>query len=244
MKRCSNCNDFALYDDEIVFCPICDSRLVTYTSERIQVDDTIVQTHRADAGNQGPNTPVFETTNGRTHIFHGIVTEISPQSRWNNRFKKLINAIFIGEPYQFGNTSQSCVLRLEEFHSGRMASQRRSVVFYGEAEGRIAIGDDVMVTAKRQHNRFIATRLQVNDTGEMIRPIAQIPSGIIKFFAGFFAILLLYLVIGFVGLVATGSFASFLSGLLGGLFNIALKVFGAFAPILIIYLAIKLMFRR
>lgn len=245
MKRCSNCDDFALYDDEIVFCPICNSRLVEYTGGGSQTDDTVIcpQSDRNETFSE-INPPVFETVNGNTYVFRGTVTEISPQSRWNNRHKKIFNSLFTGEPYQFGNTSQSCVIRIEEFHTGRMASQMRNVVFYGEIEGRIVYGDDVIIVAKRKRGRFIATSIQVNDTEETIKPQVQIPAGVIRFFAIFLAILALYLIIGFIGFVATGSFVNFLNGVLGGIFDILFKIFGTFAPFIIIYFVVRTMFKR
>lgn len=245
MKRCPNCNDFALYDDEIMNCPICDSRLMTYVRGGEFIDDAVVRPETEHNHNQQANTiPPFETVNGNTYIFRGMVTEISTQQRWNNRLKKILNSIFRSEPYQFGNTSQECVLRIEEFRNGRMASQRRDVIFYGEAEGRVTHGDDVTVTAKRKNGRFIVSRLQVNDTGANVRPSVQIPAGIIKFFAAFVALIVLYLVVGFISLVATGSFASFLSGVMGWIFNMAFKVFGAFAPFIILFVVFRAMFRR
>lgn len=245
MKRCPNCNDFALYDDEIMNCPICDARLVTYTSGGTKVDDTVVRPETENYQTQrGNNPPQFETVNGNTYTFRGMVTEISTQQRWNNRMKKFLNSIFRSEPYQFGNTSQECVLRIEEFRNGRMASQRRDVFFYGEAEGRVTYGDDVTITAKRKNGRFIVTRLQVNDTGANVRPSVQIPAGIIKFFAAFVALIVLYLVVGFISLVATGSFVGFLSGVMGQIFDMAFKIFGAFAPFVILFLVFRAMFKR
>ena len=245
MKRCPNCNDFALYDNEILNCPVCDTRLVMYTRDGEQTEETVVIPEAQTSQTQTRNAlPRFETVDGNTYTFRGMVTEISTQQRWNNRLKKFLNSIFRSEPYQFGNTSQECVLRIEEFRNGRMASQRRDVIFYGEAEGRVTHGDDVTVTAKRKNGRFIVTKLQVNDTGANVRPSVQIPAGIIKFFAAFISLIVLYLVIGFISLVATGSFASFLSGVMGWIFDITFKIFGAFAPFVILFVVFRAMFRR
>lgn len=244
MKRCPNCNDFALYDDEIMNCPICDSHLVAYTRGGEHVNDTVVRPEQNHQPHQTNTILPFETVNGNTYIFRGMVTEISTQQRWSNRLKKFLNAIFRSEPYQFGNTSQECVLRVEEFRNGRVASQRRDVIFYGEAEGRVTHGDDVTVTAKQKNGRFIVTKLQVNDTGANVRPSVQIPAAIIKFFAAFATLIALYLITGFVSLVATGSFESFLNSVMGWIFDMAFKIFGAFAPFVILFVVLRVMFRR
>lgn len=247
MKRCPNCNDFALYDDTIVNCPICDAQLIIYAKQGEYETETVIKPEVEQKNNwshQANALPPFETINGNTYTFRGMVTEVSTQQRWNNRFKKILNAVFRSEPYQFGNTSQECVLRIEEFRNGRMASQSRDVIFYGEAEGRVAHGDDVTVTAKKRNGRFIVNRLQVNDTGANVKSSVQVPAGIIKFFAAFIALIALYIVIGFISLVATGSFVSFLSGVMGWVFNMAFKIFGVFAPFIILFVVFRAMFRR
>ena len=223
MKRCQNCNDFALYDDNIMTCPVCDSKLITYvrksrstsaeeepirpnrnarTEEPVRLNrnartEEPVRPNRNTRTEESvrPNTPpAFETRRGGLYHYRGQIIQISSQARLHSRLKKLVNALFLGEPYQFGNTSHQTAIRIEAFHEGRISGRRRDLIFYGDVEGRIYSGDDVTITAKRRGDRYIVTRMYSNETETAVRPAPQIPNAMV--WVTF--LLLAMLVIGFI----------------------------------------------
>ena len=101
---------------------------------------------------------------------------IRDRARYHNRFKKIVNALFRGEPYQFGNTSHETVFRVEGFHDGLLSGRKRDLIYYGDIEGRINYGDDVVVNAKKMGDRYIVTSLYSNETESQIKPPPQIPA--------------------------------------------------------------------
>lgn len=213
MKNCPNCNDFALYDDEITKCPLCGTTLVKYyhTSHRT-IDDvkTVVSpiisntdTGRSDVDNtQTVSVPSFETQNGLRYVYRGTVTEINSHTRYHNRLKKIVNAIFRGEPYQFGNSSHETVFRIEEFHRGRLSGKKRDLIFYGDIEGRLNYGDDIRAVVKKRGGRYVATSLYSNETESQIKPTPQIPSWI-------FTVLALCLFVAICYFIGSGMAATF-----------------------------------
>ena len=237
MKRCPTCNDFALYDDNIHTCPICDSTLVTYVrnvSSRSSTDSTNWETNNGEpvrsnntqstnSEQHGANraTPVFETRSGLRYHYRGIVTEITPRARLHNRLKKWIYALFRGEPYQFGNTSHETVLRIEEFHIGRVSGRKRDLIFYGDVEGRFNVGDDVDIIAKRRGDRYIVTRMYLNETESYVRSGPQIPAGIVAILSLIALVLALYLVGGVVAFIASGALLVLLDKAIGVIIVIA-----------------------
>ena len=239
MKRCHNCNDAALYDNAVELCPVCNSRLVAYTRRNEpQNEETSSQQARY------PEPVQFETKNGNTYTFRGMVSMVSTQQRWSNRTKRILNSIFRNEPFQFGNTSQECVIRIEEFRNDGALPKMRDVIFYGEAEGRVVFGDDVTITAKRRNGRFIVTSLRVYETGADIKQAVQISSGILKMVFAFVALSVIYITVGLISLIATGSFAKFLGGVLGWIITTAFKIFGIFAPFVLAFVLLRSIFRR
>lgn len=208
MKKCAQCNDFALYDDITGSCPICGATLVTYSrGGRIETSaiNNVVHPNNTSYENDEEAVPAFENRQGFRYVYRGIITEVSSHSRFHNRLKKWINAIFRAEPYQFGNTSHETIFRLEEFSNGKIAARKQNFVFYGDVEGQLSIGDDATVTAKRRGDRYIVNRLFLNETRQNVRPAFQIPSGIITVAFGFILLLLVVLVADIVDFIASGS---------------------------------------
>lgn len=215
MKRCPNCNDFALYDDNMTSCPICDGKLVSYkrsgsssslnsSREPVRPNSAVQQTSDED------RNPEFETISGFRYHYRGIITEIDPHSRLHSRFKKWTNSIFRGEPYQLGNTSHDSVIRIEEFHSGRVAGRKRDLIFFGDVEGRFKIGDDVSISAKKRGDRYIVTRMYLNETESAVRPGFQIPAIVVAGLTLAVIALIIFLVSGIINFVSSGTFIALL----------------------------------
>lgn len=216
MKRCPNCNDFALYDDNVSTCPICDTSLVTYNRKENSSsagDNATREPIRPNNDRQRANTtnssqqsaPEFERISGLRYHYRGIITEINSHARFHTRFKKWLNALFRGEPYQFGNTSHETIIRVEEFRSGRVAGRKRDLVYYGDVEGRFNHGDDVSVTAKRRGDRYIVTNMYLNETETRVRTGPQISAGIIAALSLILLIAAIYLVGVIVAFITSGA---------------------------------------
>ena len=217
MKKCPKCNDFALYDDNVRTCPICDAELVSYirggvsggTSSGSNTSNNRGGSSRGDEqpirpNNRSQNTganntqsavPQFETRSGLRYQYRGTITEIHSNARINSRMKKWVNALFRFEPYQFGHTSHETIIRVEGFHTGRVSGQRRDLIFYGDVEGRFNYGDDVTINAKRRGDRYIVTNMYLNETQSFVRPRPQIPAGVIALITLGLLVLALFLVL-------------------------------------------------
>lgn len=216
MKRCPNCNDFALYDDNVSTCPICDASLVAYSrkgSSSSAGDDAAREPIRPNSDRQRSNAtsssqqsaPEFERISGLRYHYRGIITEINSHARLHTRLKKWLNALFRGEPYQFGNTSHETIIRVEEFRNGRIAGRKRDLVYYGDVEGRFNHGDDVSITAKRRGDRYIITNMYLNETESRVRTGPQIPASIIAILSLIILIAAIYLIGGIIGFITSGA---------------------------------------
>ena len=220
MKKCPNCNDFSLYDDNVLTCPICDSNLVTYnrngststtstgsgTTRTREAVKPNTETQRQNTANATQQTaPEFERISGLRYHYRGIITEISSHTRLHTRLKKWVNAVFRGEPYQLGNTSHETIIRIEEFHNGRVAGRKRDLIYYGDVEGRFNHGDDVSITAKRRGDRYIVTNMYLNETESIVRPGSQIPAGIISILSLLLLVAAIYLVSGIIAFINSGA---------------------------------------
>ena len=218
MKKCPKCNDFALYDDNVSTCPICDSNLVTYvrngnsstasTSARIRREpirpnNETQSTYTTNAAQQ--TVPEFERKSGFRYHYRGLIAESDSHGRFHTRLKKWVNAVFRGEPYQLGNTTHETIIRVEEFHNGRVAGRKRDLVFYGDVEGRFKNGDDVSITAKHRGDRYIVTRMYLNETESRVRPGPQIPAGIVAILSLIILVAAIYLVGGLIAFITSGA---------------------------------------
>lgn len=215
MKRCPNCNDFALYDDNVLTCPICETNLVTYskntnsslgsaegTKEPIRPNNVNKRNNSANASRQV--VPEFERRSGLRYHYRGTITEISSHSRLHTKLKKWVNAIFRDEPYQLGNTSHETIIRIEEFHDGHVAGRKRDLIYYGDVEGRFNYGDDVNITAKRRGDRYIVTKMYLNETDSRVRTGPQIPAVVIAFLTLILLIAIAFIIAGIVSLITSG----------------------------------------
>ncbi len=223
MKRCTRCNDFALYDDETSRCPLCGEVLVRHVSKRANQERGVEPTwsNNTYSGNRNvvrPNrssdehntngqrreAPVFKRRQGLNYVYQGIITEITPLTRYNGHLKKIFNAIFRDEPYQFSHSTHMVAFRIEEFSDNRVAVQKQNCIFYGDVEGMFNVGDEATVTVKRKGTRHIVKNLFLNETGVPVRAGLQMPAWIIKLIFLIILIFVISLVTGIADLLASG----------------------------------------
>lgn len=241
MKQCPHCNDRALYEDALEKCPLCNSDLIPYVradrGNRGMGEDFGRQGANPDRGprvispdehtseNQSSRDeePLFEQRTGNRYVFRGTVAEISTHTRYYNRIHKIVNTISRGEPYQLGNTSHESVIRIEEFHNGRLATQRRDLVMYGDVEGLIQIGDDVTAWTIRRNNRYIIQNLYSHETNSDVTPGPQMPAwgilGLVLLIVGIFA----SLIYGMVAFIQGGGPARIVDMLVGAILGLIME---------------------
>lgn len=234
MKRCLQCNDFSLYEDGVSNCPVCGQFLSMYSrsgrysrnaddipvsNKNVPYNNAVNNVGSASANASGRNNVnnfTFETRNGLSYVYRGIITEITPQTRLHSPLKKWANAIFSNEPYQLSNTSHSTMFRVMDISNGRFSRAKRDFVFFGDVEGRFFVGDDVTVTAKRRGNRYIVTNLHLNDTETNVRPVSiQIPALIVRLLTLFVICAVVLFICGVVSILTSEAFHVFLGELLG-----------------------------
>lgn len=265
MKQCPQCCDMALYDDTLDVCPLCKTSLTPYIRSRTQTqreemnfvsepktqyytasrESSVVRPGHAQSqvnGRTENKVPQFERCEGRQHVFRGTVTEINVQTRYYNRFHKVVNTFFRGEPYQFGNTSHESVIRVEEFHNGRLASQHRDLVVYGDIEGLIQIGDDVTAWTRKRDGRYTVQRLYSDETDAFITAGPQLSAWVIAVMMGLAILFIAGLIAAIVTFIQNGGILYLFSALAGLIFGLImhflpqLLVIGGFLWILKMFL--------
>ena len=246
MKYCPKCNDMALYDDSEVLCPICNSQLAPYRQpENRKRRSSNATTRRvvrpmAEVGSSsGEDDYQFEQHHGRSYVFHGTVTEVNAQARLHNRFKKLVNSLFYGEPYQFGNTSHETIIRLEELHYGRLATNRRDMVAYGDINSIITIGDELTIRTVKHGNRYVVKSVFSNETDSYVPISPQLPSIVIV--ALFIALFLL--VWGLISFFINGGIIRIVDAILAAVMALVSYLLPSVLVIAILVFIIRLMIK-
>lgn len=184
-----------------------------------------------DAADTG--IPRFEThLGGRMYSFRGSVAEVNSHSRYYNRFHKVVNTISQGEPYQFGHTNYETVIRVEEFTDGRLPSQARDLIMYGDIEGSVQPGDDVEIYAVRRGGRYVIRTLHNFQTGSDVVPGAQVSALVCLILVICALILVVSLGYGIVAFFTQGGFEALVMAIVGLIVTIVTKIMVAILPLL------------
>ena len=170
MKHCTHCQDFALYDDEVIYCPICHNELQTYhfeeeTIEFQEIQDSIQQ--------QNHSSRQFEDRQSLYTLYHGSIIHVEHYHRIYPFFVKVIRSLFMNERFQFGYLSYYTNIIIEENRYDALPENQVSLVFNGDIAGKIAAGDEVDIRTKLNRNRISSMR--ISDTGERVRPAFSLP---------------------------------------------------------------------
>jgi hypothetical protein len=161
MKVCPNCN--LHYSDEMNQCTSCRGALSVLNVNSTQRTQ---QPQTRSVQNQRPN---FETTNGRSVVLEGTVTEVLRQQLYQSRLTKILRAIFSFEPYQLSHTSFITLIRVEERVAYGYPERSRDVTVYGNIQNVITSGDDVTINAVRRSNRLVSRRIYNHSTESLVR---------------------------------------------------------------------------
>jgi hypothetical protein len=248
MKQCPTCKGLELYDDAETYCPHCNSVLVPYirNSRRRPGNDAQDEAPIRPAPRQESRQneePEFERRMGGRIVYRGIVDSITPTSRFMPRALKWANAVFGGQPYQFGNPVHETILRIEEISSSRLPDRLRSLVYYGEL-GELDIGDDVNITAIRKSNRLVIKNIVINDIETTVKPHGQVSAAAVRIFTILSILCVVLLVSSIVSFFTSGGLWVLLGALVGGTLNLAGKLLTVLAPIIGLLFVYWLFFRR
>ena len=234
MKRCTNpnCETSFLFGDDKVNCPFCHSRLADSQTAA-----------GGGGGHRGvmPDAVNINRNNRRTHDFiretrgtvecRGRITEIEHQELFNSTKHKLFNSLIRGEPYQLGHQTMEYTIRVEsitEDYPGEVCD----FCMYGNYLGRLHVGDEVIIKAKRAGDRRIVKSIYNATTSTSVNPGIQIPSAFVRGGVAMLALMLVALIVSIVQMFESGAAGA-----------AAVSVLTAFMPLIIICVGVYILFK-
>jgi len=129
--------------------------------------------------NAGSSIPYIQQQGSSSVICHGLVTEIERHEIFYSRFHKLVNSLFMGEPYQFGHQTEEYTIRVEEM-SNSSSREIKDFNLYGKYMGRLYPGDEVELKATGNSSRMIVKSIDNISTGSTIKPGIQLPAALVR----------------------------------------------------------------
>lgn len=229
MKRCTNPNcasDF-LFGNNKTTCPFCHSRLVNSGDANRMEAQTIVPPDMVtvrDEPQQAETAEFMRERFGKV-ICTGRILEIDHHEVFNSRFHKLINSLIRGEPYQFAHQTAEYTIRVENITDG-IATEVTDFCLYGNYLGRLQVGDEVVVHAKKHRDRRIVRSIYNRTTDSPVRPGFQLSAGVIRTVFLTIAILIFALLCECVQLITSGTMASGMVGVLSDVMPTILVIIG------------------
>lgn len=236
MKQCPRCQGLELYDDEIILCPYCDTTLVPYTrkNRRNINDENGPREPKRPTGSSQRKTrtepPIFERHNAGRYNYRGVVTSISPTSRFMTNTVKWLNSVFKGQPYQLGNPVHETILRIEEISQSRLPDKMRSLVYYGEL-GELNVGDDVAISAVKRDGRLVVRNIVINDIESSVHTQGLISANLVRFLSLAAIGLIVLLISVIVSFFTSGGIWMILGALVGGALSLVSKLIVTLAPL-------------
>ena len=235
MKRCPNpnCESTFLFGNDRDTCPFCHSRLVENVAAPDFEAQTILTPDRVVLGNTSEGQGEVEFV--REHIgsmeCRGRIVEIDHHEVFYGKWHKLFNSILRGEPYQLAHQTIEYTIRVENITQG-YPTDITDFCLFGSYLGRLQVGDEVVVRAKKLRDRRIVKSIYNETTNSVVRPGFQIPAGLIRGVILFVMIALIALICELVWLVESGAAAAGLAAIIA-----------AFMPLVIVCIGLWLLFR-
>lgn len=197
MKTCSICG--REYPDTFTVCEDCFIDLPENTQSRGPSPVTAPPPDTESVGEEGhPSTAwnqeersrrQFIRKNGNTYTVYGTVAEINQQQYYQTVLTKIINAIFRGEAYQFGHTTFTSIIRVDEIVSSGFPEQSIDLLLFGNAQSIISPGDTIDAMTSMHNRRHLIRNATIN--GTPLRLQSRIPASSLR--AVFSLVLLLLL---------------------------------------------------
>ena len=229
MKRCSNpgCDSTFLYSDSKTACPFCHRPLVYMEAAAA---GPMIPFDISPAENT-EEAPEFLVRRGRRIQCTGRITEIDHQELFYSSFHKLINALIYGEPIQFAHQTLEYTIRVEPITQS-FATETTDFCLFGNYLGRLQIGDEIRIQARRHNRRRIVQSIENLTTGSRVSPGAQIRASVIRIMLLLTVLLIAALFLGIVHFFTSGA-----------AFRLLWSVIDAVMPCLILLIGIVIIIR-
>lgn len=235
MKICKNpdCSSGVFYSDEKSICPNCHGKLVisngsVFGDYPILTADSLSVKNREEPG-------VDFIREGLLNVeCHGRITEIDRCELFTGKGSKAYNSIFRGEPYQLSNQNIEYNIRLENISPG-LATQVMDFSLLGNYLGRLQVGDEVFLRAKKRAGRRVVSYIYNCTTNSVIRPTSQLSAGFVKWWYALVIIFIISLIFGLIRFIESGAIVQVLTGIFVALLPI-------FMPIFIIWFIFRMIF--
>lgn len=228
MKYCPNCQDFALYEDEIMTCPVCGQTLETYQFAQ-EEEEPIDLEHIYQEPQLSVTDEPFQQRYFTHDQYHGMIIDIDYYNRIYPFYLKLIRCLLFGETIQFGILTNYASVTIEEISYDRLPERHTILTYYGDIQGQLHVGQEVDIRTKFLSRHSIS---RVSDSSTH-RSIHQ-AFGISRIFLVAVCLLIPFC---FPALITV-----FLV-LVKGLLSLGLSLLGSFMPLILIIGAIYLMIK-
>lgn len=166
---------------------------------------------------------------------HGRIIEIDRQIFTGNRSSKTYQSMFRGEPYQLSSETIEYSIRVENISSG-LSTRVMDFSLLGNYLGRIQVGDEVFIRAKKKAGRRMVTYIYNATTDTVLRPGSQLSAGFIRWWYLFLILCFFAILYGLVRFLESGA----ISGMITGLIALFLPIF---MPIILVWFVIRMIFR-
>lgn len=179
MKYCPTCGEYALYDDEITSCPLCNTTLRPYIFEEEEVRYQDID--RAPTFEEiRPERQEFRRTNGLYTEYHGSIVSVEHYHRIYPFFIKVIRSLFLNEPFQFGYLTYYTNIIIEENRYDALPENQVSLIYNGDIMGKVYAGEEVDIRTKIINRNRIGS-IRNSDNGRRVRPAFSIPGWMLWF---------------------------------------------------------------
>lgn len=229
MKRCTNpnCEGVFLFENEKTICPFCHNPLTEIDNSENYLDgitpaDMITIT---DSGYQENKTVNFISNNNKTMECHGRIIEIDTHEVFMSKIHKLMNSLFRNEPYQFSHQIAEYTIRVENITDG-VSTEVTDFCLYGNYLGRLQVGDEVFIKAKKRKDRRLVKSIYNETTLSAIKPGLQLSAGFVKG-AVFLMLIILFFMIGWtIWFFKSGTALVLLSSFISAIMPVIIICFG------------------
>lgn len=229
MKYCRNCQDFALYEDEILTCPICGQVLETYQFETAEEEPINLNQIYHETEQTVIDDEPFLQHDFMVDRYHGMIVDIDYYNRIYPFYLKLIRCLLFGEPIQFGILTNYASITIEEISYERLPERHAILTYYGDIQGQLHVGQEVEIITKALRRHSIAS---IIDRGTHHR-IHQ-AFGISRIFLLVLCLLIPFCIPALIAAVLV---------LIKGLLSLCLSLLGSFMPLILIIGAIYFMIK-
>lgn len=231
MKKCMICG--RTYPDTVTTCNACFIDLTSIENTPPQIDKRTIPSEQNS--NSYDRRPLISQSGTKIHVY-GAVATVNQQQYYQSVLTKVLNAVFRAEAYQFGHTTFTSIIRVNEIVNDGYPEESIDLLVFGNIQGIVTAGDTIDATAFHSRGRYIIRSASIN--GAPLRQQARLPAGLFQSAA----LVILTLIILLIFSIISGNFAQ---GILAGtewLLNTVIKLLPTIAiPVFGVWLLWKLL---